>query len=159
MPLINCKINLIITWSNRCFIIDNPIAGQGPTFASTNTKFYLVVVTLSIQDNEKLLEQLKSGFKRTINWKKYEPKVRVEQWNRYLKSLINSSFQGVNRLFALSFENTGGRTSDTFSIKQVPLVEKKNYNAVIGERKIFDQPVTNNFITYDDIRKTQLVVY
>ena len=79
MPLINCKINLIITWSNRCFIIDNPIAGQGPTFASTNTKFYFVVVTLSIQDNGKLLEQLKSGFKRTINWKKYEPKVRVEQ--------------------------------------------------------------------------------
>ena len=79
MPLINCKVSLIITWSNRCFIIDNPISGQEPTFASTNTKFYLVVVTLSIQDNGKLLEQLKSGFKRTINWKKYEPKVRVEQ--------------------------------------------------------------------------------
>ena len=77
MPLINCQINLILTWSARCFIIDNPIAGQYPTFTITDTKRYAQVVTLSTQDNAKLLEQLKSGFKLTINWSKYEPKVTI----------------------------------------------------------------------------------
>ena len=67
MPLINCQITLILTWCNRCFIIDNPIAGQEPTFTITKTKLLVSVVTLSTQENEKLLEQLKSGFKRTIN--------------------------------------------------------------------------------------------
>ena len=72
MPLINSEINLIPTWTNRCFVIDNPIAGQQPTFTITDTKLYVPVVTLSTQDNAKLLEQLKSGFKRRINWNKYE---------------------------------------------------------------------------------------
>ena len=47
MPLINCEINFILTWSNRGFIIDNPIAGQEPTFTITDTKLYVPVVTLS----------------------------------------------------------------------------------------------------------------
>ena len=79
MPLINCEINLILTWSNRRFIIDNPIANREPTFTIIDTKLYGLVVTLSTQDNVKLLEQLKSGFKRTINWNEYEPKVTVQQ--------------------------------------------------------------------------------
>ena len=67
MPLINCEINLILTWSARCFIIDNPIANQEPTFTIIDTKLYVPVVALSTQYNAKLLEQFKSGFKRTIN--------------------------------------------------------------------------------------------
>ena len=70
MPLINCEINLILTWSNRCFIIDKPIVDQEPTFTRTATTFYVPVVTLSTQGNVKLLEQLKSGFERTINEQK-----------------------------------------------------------------------------------------
>ena len=56
MPLINCGINLILTWSNRCFIIDNLIASQEPTFTITDTKLYVPVVTLSTEDKTKLLE-------------------------------------------------------------------------------------------------------
>ena len=59
MALINCEINLILTWSDRCFIIDNPIDDQVPTFTIIDTKLYIPVVTLSTQDNTKLLEQLK----------------------------------------------------------------------------------------------------
>ena len=81
MLLINFEINLILTWSDRCFIIDNPIANQEPTFTTTDTRLFVPIVTLSNQGNAKLLEQLKSGFKRTINWNKYEPKVTVEQRN------------------------------------------------------------------------------
>ena len=70
IPLINCEMNLILTWSNRWFIIDNPIDNQVPTFPIIYTKHYVPVVTLSIQDNTKLLQQLKLDFKRTINWNK-----------------------------------------------------------------------------------------
>ena len=56
MPLINCEI--IPTWSNRYFIIDNSIAGQEPTFTITDTKLYAPVVTLSTQYNAKLLQKL-----------------------------------------------------------------------------------------------------
>ena len=66
MSLINCEINLILTWSNRCFKIDNPIASQEVTFTITETKLYIPVVTLSTQDNAKLLEQLKSRFKEQL---------------------------------------------------------------------------------------------
>ena len=81
------------------FSIDNPIAGQEPLFTITDTKLYVPVVTSSTEDHAKLLEQLKSGFKRTINWNKYNPKVTSKQQNRYLDFLINPGFQGVNKLF------------------------------------------------------------
>ena len=77
----------------------NPIGSQEPTFTITDQKLYVPVVTLSAQDYVKLLQQLKSGFKRTSNWNKYYPKVTIEQQNRYLYYLINPSFQGVNTLF------------------------------------------------------------
>ena len=68
MPLINCEVNLILTWSSNCVITDSVGAG---TFAITDTKLYVPLVTLSIQKNTKFLQQLKSGFKRVINWNKY----------------------------------------------------------------------------------------
>ena len=101
MPVINCGINLILSWSNRCFIMDNCVDNQEKTFAITNAKLYVPVVTSSTQDNAKLLEPLKSGFKRMINWNKY----------LYLEFLIYPSFKGINRLFVLAFEDTYGRTS------------------------------------------------
>ena len=87
-----------------------------PTFTIADTKLYVPVVTLSTQDNAKLLEQLKPVFKRTINWNKYQRTVTVQQKNRYLDLLINPRFQGVNRLFVLSFENNGSitRSRDIF---------------------------------------------
>ena len=64
MPLINCEVNLILIWSKDC-IITNP-TGEGK-FAITETKLHVPVVTLSTKDNEKLLQQIKSGLKKTIN--------------------------------------------------------------------------------------------
>ena len=63
------------------------------------TKRYIPVVPLSTQDSVKLLEYLKSGFRRTINWNKYELKVTVQERNQYLDFLIDPSFQGVNIVF------------------------------------------------------------
>ena len=68
---------------------------QVPTFTITDTKGYVPVVNLSTQDNVKLLQQLKSGFKRTINWNKYQSKVSVEAQNQYLDFQADPNFQRV----------------------------------------------------------------
>ena len=67
MPLINCEVELILTWSADCVIISTNVANQNPTFTITKTNLYAPVVTLLTQDNSKLLPQLKSGFKRAIS--------------------------------------------------------------------------------------------
>ena len=105
MPLINCEVNLILTWSADCVIISIDIANQVATFTITETNLYVPVVTLSTQDNAKLLPQLKSGFKRTISWNKYLAKPELLAQNANLNHLIEPSFQGVNRLFVLAFEH------------------------------------------------------
>ena len=108
MPLINCEVNLTMTWSRDCVITNS--TGEGK-FGITETKLYVPVVTLSTQDNTNLLQQLKFCFKRRINWNKYQSDPRTYARNRYLNHLVNASFQGVNRLFVLPFENEGDKTS------------------------------------------------
>ena len=102
MLLINCKINLILTWSEDCVI---PSTTGTTKVKIKDAKLYVPVVTLSTLDNAKLLQQLKLDFKRTINWNKYEVKVSPERQNQYLDFLIDPHFQGVNKLFVLSFKN------------------------------------------------------
>ena len=126
MPLINCEINLFLTWSTICVIVSTNIANQNATFAITDTKLYVPVVTLLTQDNSKLLQQLKSGFKRVINRNKYLPKPDLLAQNPNLNHLVGPSFQGVNRLFVLAFENDTQRASAKGY--NVPAVEIKDYN-------------------------------
>ena len=71
MPLINCEVNLILTRSSACVLISTNIPNQAAIFEISDTKLYVPVVTLSTQENNKFLQQLKSGFKRVINWNKY----------------------------------------------------------------------------------------
>ena len=91
MPLISCEINFILTLSKNC-ILSNAAANQETSFAITDTKLYVPVLTLSTQDNVKLLHQLKSGFKRTISWNKYQSKPTAQAPNQYLNYLIGPSF-------------------------------------------------------------------
>ena len=113
-------------------------AAQATTFAITDTKLYVPVVTLSTKDNANLLQQLKSDFKRTINWNKYQSKVTVQPSNPYLDDLTDSSFQGVNRFFVLLFENNTNRTLHTKYY--LPTVEIKDYNVMIdGENFLINQ--------------------
>ena len=99
MPLINCETELILTWSRGCVIIYTNVDDQVPTFTITETNLYVPVVTLSTQENVKLLPQLKNGFKRTISWNRYLAKPELSRQNANLNNLIESRFQGVNRLF------------------------------------------------------------
>ena len=110
----NCEINIMLTWSVNCVIPSNAVAYQVTTFLITNTtKLYVPVVKLSTQDNAKLLHQLKSGFKRTTDWNKYQSEVSAQAQNQHLDYLIYPSFQGLNRLFVLSFKNDAHQTSHT----------------------------------------------
>ena len=148
MPLINCEVNLILTWSSTCVITDSNGAG---TFKISDTKLYVPVVTLSTQENATLLQQLKSGFKRVINWNKYLSKLELLTQNPNLNYLVEPSFQGVNRPFVLAFENDDGRTSH--SDYYLPNVEIKDYNIMINGENFSDQPIKNNKVTYENIRK------
>ena len=151
MLLINCQVNLILTWSSTCVLISTNIDCQNATFAITDTKLYVPAVTLSTQENTKFFQQLKSGFKRVINWNKYLSKPELLAQNPNLNHLIEPSFQGVNRLFVLAFENDDDRTShDEYYL---PTVEIKDYNIMINGENFFDQPIKNNKVTYENIRK------
>ena len=127
IPLINCEVDLILTWSKTCVLADmtrraaqgdNPaiVAPSGTTFKITYTKLNVPVVTLSKENDTKLLEQLKSGFKRTIKWNKYRSQMTIQPQNNNLNYLIDPTFTNVNRLFVLSFSrNNEGDKRDSFS--------------------------------------------
>ena len=151
MPLVSCKIILDLNWSEKCVIVATNQAAQVTTFSITDSKLYVPIVTLSTQDHAELLEELKFGFKRTINWNKYQTKVSTERGNQYLDFLIDPGFQGVNRFTVLPFENEAQRTS--YKRYHHPTREIKNYSVMIDGQKFFDQPVRNNLITQDNIRK------
>ena len=151
MPLINCEVNLILTWSSTCVLVATSVLNQNTTFAITDTKLYVPVVILSTQENTKFLQQVKSGFKRVINWNKYLSKPELLAQNPNLNHLVEPNFQGVNRLFVLAFENDDDRTSD--DQYYLPTAEIKDYNIMINSDNFFDQPIRNNKITYENIRK------
>ena len=113
---------------------DNPaiVAPTGLEFEITDTKVYVPLVTLSKENDTKLLEQLKTVFKRTIKWNKYRSQMTVQPQNNNLNYLIDPTFTNVNRLFILSFErNIIGDNRDSFSDYYVPNVEIKDFNVLI----------------------------
>ena len=112
------------------FIISK--ADRGTTCAITDTKLCIPIVLLSTQDNAKLLEQLKPGFKWTINWNKYKSKVSAQAKNQYLDYLIGPRVQGVNRVFLFLFENKADRMECTGYY--LLTVELKDYNVMIRGR-------------------------
>ena len=146
MPLINCEVSLTLTWSENCVITNKATKKADPdadteavgisnptnaTFKIADTKLYVPVVTLSAEND--LLEQFKTGFKRTIKWNKYRSGMSNQSANNSLNYLIDPTFTNVNRLFVLSLENEEDRTS--FSKYYVPKVKIKDFNALI-ERKV-----------------------
>ena len=133
MYLVNYEINLILTQSDKPVLSNDT---KATTFAVPDTKLYVPVVILSTQDNAKLLQQLKLGFKKIINWNKYQSKVTIQALNSYLDYLTDPSFQGVNRLFVLSLENTTNRTVHTQYY--LPTVEIKDYNVMIDGQNFFN---------------------
>ena len=152
-------MSLILTWSRECaitsmerIVITNTPRDTSPTnvtFQITDTKLYAPVVTLSTENDKRLLEQLRVGFKRTIKWNKYRSEMTNQTKNNNLNYLIDPTFTKVNRLFVLSFENENDRTS--FSKYYVPNVQIKDFNVLIYGKSFFDMPIKNGEETYEQI--------
>ena len=166
IPLINCEVNLDLRWSENCVLTSkatrNQIAAQGnqplvpainnPTnaeFSITDCKLYVLVVTLSAENENKLFEQLKTGFPLIVEWNKYRCQISNQRANNNLNYLIYPTFSKVNRLFVLAFENEEEKSS--FLKYYTPTVEIKDYNVLINQKPFFEMPIKNKKETYQAI--------
>ena len=160
MPLINCEVELKLKW-NKTYVLVNKairdaagtvVAIDTPTNATltvTDCKLYVPVVTLRAVDESKLLNNLKTGFKRTIKWNNYRSTITNQAVNNNLNYLIDTAFTKVHRLFVLAYANEDDRTS--YSKYYVPNIEIKNYNVIIEGKPFFELPVKNVEETYQKI--------
>ena len=159
IPLISCEESFELKWDKNYIItsleqidiggsnIDN--APTGATLAINDCKLYVPAVTLSKDDEVKLLTNLKSGFKREIIWNKYRSQMTTEAVNNNLNILIDPTFTNVNRLFVLAYQNADDRQS--FSQFYLPNVMVKDYNVIIDKLAFFDLPIKTEKEAYEKI--------
>ena len=163
IPLISCKVFLELKWNKNCVITsleqrqvdagppvvrDN--APTGATLSITGCKLDVPVVTLSKDDEIKLLTNLKSGFKREIIWNKYRSQMTTEVAYKNLNILKDPTFTNVNRLFVLAYrQNNNDRQS--FSRFYLPNGMVKDYNLIIDKLAFFDLPIKTEEEAYEKI--------
>ena len=124
-------------------------ASTGATLAINACKLYVPVVTLSKNDEIKLLTNLKSGFTREIIWNKYRSQISTGERNNNLNILIDPTFTNVNRLFVLAYQTTNDRQS--FSEFYLPKVMIKDYNVIIDKLAFFYLPIKNEEEAYEKV--------
>ena len=159
IPLISCEVSLELKWDKNCIITsleqrdigggnrDN--APTGATLAIKDCKLYVPAVTLSKDDEIKLLTNLKSGFKREIIWDKYRSQMTTEAVNNNLNILINPTFTNVNRLFVLAYQTADNRQSlSQFYLSNVMV---KDFNVIIDTLAFFDLPIKTEEEAYEKI--------
>ena len=162
IPLISCEVSLELKWDENCVITskeqrvigggnrDN--APTGATLAITNCRLYVPVVTLSKNDEIKLLTNLKSGFKREIIWNKYRSQMTSEAVNNNLNILVDPTFTNANRLFVLSYATDDDNYNrQSYSQFYLPKVMVKDYNVIIDKLAIFDLPIKTEEEAYEKI--------
>ena len=162
MPLISCEVSLELKCNKNCAIASlkekqvdagPPVVRDGaPTGASlaiNDCKLYIPLVTLSKDDEIKLLTNLKSGFTREIEWNKYRSQMTTEAINNNFKILIDPTFYNVNRLFILAYQTADDRQS--FSQFYLPKVMVKDFNVIINKLAFFDLPIKTEEEAYEKI--------
>ena len=161
MPLIICKVKISLTWSEKCVLSSS---GNAARFTINDTKLYVPVVTLKTEDNTKLSKLLSEGFKRSIYWNKYKVidnilvEIAANNEEKYIRELLDSSWQGVKRSFVLAYNNTAGNNQvsvDSYKKYFLPRVKIENYNIEIDGRNFYDQPINDSIKQYGKIRKYQ----
>ena len=161
IPLISCEVSLELKWDKNCVItsLEQIDIGGGnrdnaptdATLAANDCKLYVPAVTLSKDDEIKLLTNLRSGFKREIIWNKYRSQMTTEAINNNLNILIDPTFTNVNRLFVLAYQNADDRQS--FSQFYLPKVLVKDFNVFIDKLVFFDLPIKTEEEAYEKIIK------
>ena len=150
IPLITCEVSLELKRqvdAGLPVVRDN--SPTGATLAINDCKLYIPVVTLTKEEEIKLLTNLKSGFKREIIWNKYRSQMTTEAINNNLNILIETTFTNVNRLFVLAYQNVDDRQSyDEFYL---PKVMVKDYNVIIDKLAFFDSPIISEEEAYEKI--------
>ena len=151
VPLISCEVSLELKWDKNCVITSqqiginldggNAAAPTGATLAINDCKLYVPIVTLSKDDEIKLLTNLKSGFTREIEWNKYRSQVSTEA------VIKDPTFSNVNRLFVLAYLTADNRQS--FSKFYLPRVMIKDYNVIIDRLAFFDLPIKTEEEAYE----------
>ena len=159
IPLISCEVSLELKWNKNCVITSlerrqvgarpRNNAPTGATLAINDCKLYVPVVTLSKDDEIKLLTNLKSGFKRELIWNKYRSQMTTEAINNNLNILIDPTFTNVNRLFVLAYQTTDDRQS--YSQFYLPKVMVKDFNFIIDKLAFFDLRIKTEEETYEKI--------
>ena len=136
------------------------------TFKITDAKLYVPIVALSPEDNAKLSKQLGEGFKRSVYWGKYKVidntvvKISANNEEKYIKKLLDSSYQGVKRLFVLDYEITANDNDhnnqvsiNSFKKYILPRVKIENCDIEIDGRNFYDQSINDSIKQYDEIKK------
>ena len=162
IPLISCEVSVELKW-NKNYVMTSleerqvdagpPVVRDnsptGATLSINDCKLYIPVVTLSKDDEIKLLTNLKSGFKTEIIWKKYRSQMTTEAINNNLNILIDPTFTNVNRLFVLAYQNVDDRQSyDEFCLPKVMI---KDYYVIIDKLAVFDLPIKTEEEAYEKI--------
>ena len=137
-------------------------SGNAATFKITDAKLYIPIVTLKTEDNTKLSKLLSEGFKRPIYWNEYKVipnkivEIAANNGEKYIRELLDSSYQGVKRLFVLAYNNTAGNDQvsiDDYKKSFLPRVKTENYNIDIDGRYFYDQPINGSIKQCNEIRK------
>ena len=151
MPLINCKVELSLKWYDKCTLSSGRTAA---TFAITDTKPYIPVVTLKTKNNAKLWKLLNEGFKRSVYRNKYKVILKDYAANNYIRERLDASFWGVNRLFVLVYAYGNNISNeDAYRKYFLPRLKIKNHNIEFDGRNFYDQPINDIIRQYDEIRK------
>ena len=163
IPLISYEVSLELKWNKNCVItsLEERQVDAGPPVVRDNTltgstltindcKLYITVVTLSKDNEIKLLTNLKSGFKREIIWNKYRSQMTTEAINNNLNILIDPTFTNVNRLFVLAYGKVNN-DRQSFSRFYLPNVMIKDYNVIIDKLAFFDLPIKTEEEAYEKI--------
>ena len=129
------QVELSLTWYENCILSS---AGTAATFAITDSKFYVPVVTLKTEDNVKLSKLLNEGFKRLVYWNKHKIILR-DYDNEYIRQRLDASFQGFSKLFVLAYAR-GDNVTNENSYRKYFLtgIKIKNYNIEIDGRNVYD---------------------
>ena len=183
MPLINCKIELSLKCVENCVLTSaaigtnaNTTGADTATFKITDAQVYVAIVTLSAEDNAKLSKLLGEGFKRPVYWNKYKVidntvvEIAAANGEKYIRELLDSSWQGVKRFFVVAYDNKEGDNKvsvDSYKKYFLPRVKIENYNIESDGKNFYDQPTNDSIKQYDEIRKVstgqghdyKLVVY